>query len=75
MDAALTLDHLAAEIRTVTSQSDARALVNRASRVAGVPHDRALELRELLLVCSALAAEGGLIQQIAESIATRALDD
>jgi len=74
MNLALTIDALTAEIRAVTSQSDARAVVNRASRVAGVPRDRTLELQEVLLVCAALAAEGGLIQEIADSIASRALD-
>lgn len=57
----------------VTSASDARALVSRASRVAGVPHNRALATQELLLVCEALAAEGGMIQIVAEEIAGRAL--
>lgn len=74
MDRAVTIEELTAQIRAVTSQSDARAVVNRASRVAGVQHGRELDLRELLLVCSALAAEGGLIQEIADSIASRALD-
>lgn len=71
---ALTIEELTAEIRAVTSSSDARAVVNRASRVAGVPHNRALERQELLRVCAALAAEGGLIQEIAEAIASRALE-
>jgi hypothetical protein len=57
----------------VTSASDARALMSRATRVAGVPSNRPLETRELLMVCEALAAEGGVIQQIAEQMAVRAL--
>lgn len=73
MDEAITIDEVTAEVRAVTSASDARAIVNRASRIAGVPGNRPLELRELLLVCEALAAEGGLVQQIAEGIAGRAL--
>lgn len=68
----LTIDELAAHIGVVTSSSDARAVLNRASRVAGVPQNRALELEELLRVCAALPAEGGMIQQIAESIASDA---
>ncbi len=64
MNRVLSIDELTAEIRTVTSGSDARAVVNRASRVAGVPNDRPLE---------ALAVEGGLIQEIAELIASRTL--
>ena len=54
----LTLQELTTEIGMVTSASDARAVVNRASRVAGVPDNRQLEMRELLRVCQALAAEG-----------------
>lgn len=73
MDTAITIDEVTAEVRAVTSASDARAIVNRASRIAGVPGNRPLELRELLMVCEALAAEGGPVQQIAELIAGRAL--
>jgi len=73
MNEMLTIEELAAQIRGVTSGSDTRAVLNRASRVAGVPHDRALERDELLRVCAALAAEGGMIQEIAESIAARAV--
>lgn len=61
MNRALTIDELTGEIRMVTSNSDARAVVGRASRVAGVPHNRPLDMQELLLVCEALAVEGGLI--------------
>lgn len=73
MEQSLTIDELAAELGLVTSGSDARAVLNRASRVAGVPRDRALQHEELLRVCAALAAEGGMIQEIAESIAARAV--
>lgn len=69
----VSIEDLRAELRTVTSASDARALLNRAARIAGVPANRPLEARELLLVCEALVAEGGLIQHIAEAVATRAL--
>ncbi|HJM88533.1 MAG TPA: hypothetical protein QF624_02760 [Dehalococcoidia bacterium] len=70
----LTLDQLALQLAGVTSTSDARAVVNRASRIAGVPDNRALNAFELLKVCQALTAEGGVIQQMAESIATSALE-
>lgn len=69
----LTIEQLAAELGLVTSGSDARAVLNRASRVAGVPQDRVLQREELLRVCAALAAEGGMIQEIAESIAAEAV--
>ena len=74
MEQVLTVDDVAAEVRSVTSVSDARAVVNRASRIAGVPGNRPLHLQELLRVCEALAAEGGLVQEIAEMIATRSLE-
>ncbi|MSQ41780.1 MAG: hypothetical protein EXR65_01905 [Dehalococcoidia bacterium] len=74
MPRTLTLDEIATAVGTVTSASDARAVVHRALQVAGVPSHRALEVSELLLVCQALAAEGGPVQQIAELIAMRALE-
>jgi hypothetical protein len=75
MQRSLTIDDLAAELGAVTSRSDARAILNRASRIAGVSPHRPLALRDLLMVCQALAAEGGLVQELAERIATRTLGD
>lgn len=69
----LTIEELASQLGSVTSGSDARAVLNRAARVAGVAQDRALQREDLLRVCAALAAEGGMIQQIAESIAAEAV--
>lgn len=73
MARAITLDQLMIELGAVTSESDARAVVNRASRIAGTPDNRPLGVQELLRVCQALTAEGGMIQEVAETIATRAL--
>jgi hypothetical protein len=70
---AMSADDLARELGAVTSRSDARAVVNRAARVAGVPADRPLQVDELLRMCEAVAAEGGLVQEIAELIASRSL--
>ena len=67
-----TIDQLARDLCTVTSRADALALVNRASRVTGVPNDRRLRIGELRLVCDALAAEGGSIRYVANQIALRA---
>lgn len=75
MSEALTARDLANELLTVTSSSDARAVVNRATRIVGVPDDRPLQMRELLQMCEAMAAEGGLVQEVAELIARRALAD
>ena len=69
----MSTDDLLQQLNAVTSRSDARAMISRAARVAGVTTSRPLEMRELLLVCEALAAEGGAIQQMAETIAMRAL--
>ena len=69
----LTTDDLLTELDGLTSRSDARAMISRAARVAGVPTGRPLQVRELLMVCEALAAEGGVIQEMAEAVATRAL--
>ena len=72
---AMSADELARELGAVTSGNDARAVVSRAARVAGVPMDRPLQMAELLRVCEAVAAEGGLVQEIAEMVASRSLDD
>lgn len=69
----MTVDDLACELAAVTSVSDARAVINRAARVAGIPSDRTLQVDELLRICEAVAAEGGLVQEIAELIASRSL--
>jgi len=71
MDRSITTDELLREIGLVSS--DARALLGRASRVAGVKRGQALEVSELLLLLEALASEGGPVQEIAETLARRAL--
>ncbi len=74
MQQARTVDDLYRELGRVTSRADARAVLNRAARVAGVASDRALDLKQMLMVCTALAAEGGPIQALAEQIATASLN-
>ena len=69
---AMSTGDLLRELNGVTSDADARAMVSRASRMVGAS-DGPLDLRELLLMCEALAAEGGPIQQLAEEIAMRAI--
>lgn len=73
MQRARTIDDLTREVGRLTSPSDARALLNRAARLAGVPNDRRLDTQELVLVCTALAAEGGSIQALAEEIASASI--
>jgi hypothetical protein len=72
---ALSIDDLSRELGKVTSRSDARALLNRAARVAGVAPHRPLDLKELLMVCQSLAAEGGAIQTVADQIAVSSLNE
>lgn len=69
-----SIDDLSRELVKVTSGPDARALLNRAARVVGVPPDRPLDLSELLMVCQSLAAEGGAVQSLAEQIAMASLN-
>lgn len=71
---ARTMDDLARELARVTSGADAQALVNRAARLVGVAPERPLDLGEMLIVCHALAEEGGAIQAVAEQIAAASVD-
>ena len=57
----------------VASPGQAKAAIRRASKLVGVQRDEPLELRELVRLFPALAAEGGPIQQLAEQIAGDAL--
>ncbi|MCK9487348.1 MAG: hypothetical protein M0R73_11730 [Dehalococcoidia bacterium] len=69
----MTADELLRHVGAVTSASDARALLRRAARVAGVRRDRPMATRDLLLVLEALGAEGGSVQLLAEQLARQAL--
>jgi hypothetical protein len=68
-----TLADVQGALGAVASRGQARAAVRRAARIVGIERDHPLELRELIRLCSALAAEGGPIQQLAEEIAGDAL--
>lgn len=68
-----TLADVQGALGTVASRREARAAVRRAARIVGVRPDQELDLGELVRICSALAAEGGSIQQLAEEIAGDAL--
>ena len=69
----LTTEDLLREFGAVLSASDARALMRRAARVAGVRRGSRMATGELLLVLEAMGAEGGLVQQLAEHLAQEAL--
>lgn len=68
-----TTDDLLHEFAAVVSTSDARAIMRRALRVAGVKSGATLATGELLLVLEAMGAEGGPVQQMAEQLAQDAL--
>ena len=68
-----TLDDIQSALGAVASRGRVRAAIRRATRITGAERERPLERRELIRLCSALAAEGGPIQQLAEEIATDAL--
>lgn len=68
-----TLADVQGALGAVAGSGQARAAVRRAAKIVGVDADQPLERRELIRVCSALAAEGGTIQQLAEEIAGEAL--
>lgn len=68
-----TTDDLLRELTLVTSTSNARAMLGRASRVARVRRGPDLAPGEMLVLLEALATEGGAIQTVAEDIARRAL--
>ncbi|MCC6236897.1 MAG: hypothetical protein IT299_04900 [Dehalococcoidia bacterium] len=74
MQYARTMDDLARELARVTSAADAQALINRAARRLGVAPERPLDLSEMLIVCHALAEEGGTIQAIAEQVAATSIE-
>ena len=68
-----TLSDVQGALGAVASSREARVAVRRAAKIVGVEANQPLELRELVRICSALAAEGGVIQQMAEEIAGDAL--
>ena len=68
-------DDVLQALHAVTTDSHARSLIARAARVAGVRRGSRLDADQLLMLCSALAAEGGHIEQIAVALAQRALDE
>ena len=69
----ITLVDVQGVLGTVATRGAAKAAVRRAARIVGVERDQPLELSDLIRICSALAAEGGPIQQLAEEIAGDAL--
>jgi indole-3-glycerol phosphate synthase len=68
-----TLADVQGALGEVATRREAKAAVRRAAKIVGVNRGQPLDLRELIRVCSALAAEGGSIQQLAEEIAGDAL--
>ncbi|MGE3961611.1 MAG: hypothetical protein AB7F65_08030 [Dehalococcoidia bacterium] len=74
----MSAHELLIEMATVVPHGHARRLLSRARRLAGVERADAresLETIELLMILEALAAEGGPLQSMAETLARRALYD
>lgn len=61
------------ELGAVVASSEARAMLSRAARVARVHRDVPLATSDLLVLLEALAAEGGVVQILAEDLAQEAL--
>ena len=57
----------------VTGDGQARRILNRATRIAGIGAKAELTEEDILRVCAALSVEGGAVQQIAENIARATL--
>ena len=57
----------------ITGDGQARRILNRATRIAGVGAKSELTDKDVLRVCAALSVEGGAVQQIAENIARATL--
>ncbi len=70
-----SMDEIRHALHAVASDAQARTLIDRAMRVAGIRRAKHLAAEELLMLCAALAAEGGHIEQIAADLARRALDE
>ncbi len=70
-----TLAEVQGALGAVASRGEAKAAIRRAAKLIGVSGGEPLGIRELVRLCSALAAEGGAIQQLAEQIAGDALQD
>ncbi len=69
----MTTDDLLREFAAILPAWEARALMRRAARLAGVRPGAALGTGELLMVLEAMGAEGGTVQRVAEHLAQEAL--
>lgn len=59
----------------LTSPAEAPRLLRRAMHIARVRRLRSADREELLRICEVLAAEGGLVQEMAEEIAVGAAQE
>ncbi len=59
----------------LSSPAEAPRLLRRAMHIAQVRRMRSRDCEELLRICEVLAAEGGLVQEMAEEIATGLAQD
>ena len=55
------------------SRGEAERLINQAARLLELPVGERMPREDLLLICEALAGQGGSVQRIAETIASETL--
>ncbi|MCC6237623.1 MAG: hypothetical protein IT299_08620 [Dehalococcoidia bacterium] len=66
---------LAIQLSTVTPVEDAINTVRRALRVTGLTHTPLLNEADVMHLLEAIASEGGMLESIAQQIATSGLAD
>lgn len=66
---------LAIQLSAVTPVEDAINTVRRALRVTGLTHTPLLNESDVMHLLEAIAAEGGMLESIAQQIATAGLED
>jgi hypothetical protein len=74
MNKSQAIADLAIQLSEVTTAENALTMIQRALRMSGLTHVNSLTDADMNELLSALAAEGGLIQNIAEQIAINGLD-
>lgn len=71
----MTMDELLGELSLVVPPRRARAILSRARRLIGLKQEDDIGTRDLLMILESVGAEGGALQEIAELLARRALDE
>ena len=75
MNKAQAIADLSMQLTQVTTPDTAAQLIQRALRLTGLTYVNTLTSADMNSLLSALAAEGGMIQSVAEQIAVNGIDD